>query len=347
MNAQVKKCRVIAALAPAVLVACSGAPPTTAVGPSALARLSTSVAAGWAAPARPDRRRSWISPKVSGKSTVLFVSDTGTDDVYMYEVPSLKLVGTITGFQQPQGECSDAKGDVWITDANAQTIYEVSHQGRLEQKLADSKGYPVGCAWNTNGDLAVMNIFGTDGAHGEVLVYPHHSKRPITYVNTQQYYYDFGGYDASGNLFFDGRSESGAFMLSELPSGAKSAQTIAINQRLYFPGMVQMSTASGNLLVGDQECGGSSRACVYQMTISGSTATVAGTVKLESATGSAVCDLVQGVEANGRIAGSDWEFCGYTKTSADLWPFPGGGKPSTENESTDTTPVGAALSTGG
>lgn len=315
------------------------------VAPAALARLSTSAAA-WELPTHPDRRPSWISPEVKGKAQLLFVSDAGTNDVYMYELPTLKLVGTITGFAQPQGECADTKGDVWITDTTAQTIYEVSHEGRLENTLTDSSGYPDACAWDAkSGSVAVMNLFDEDGATGGVLVYPSGSKLPTAYTNPRQYYYNFGGYDGSGNLFFDGRSESGSFILSELPAGADSAKTIKITGgKMYFPGMVQWDTSSSELLVGDQECRNAYAACVYQLTITSNGGAIAGSTKLETAAGGPVCDLVQGVEANGEILGSDNEFCGYSASSTDLWPYPSGGKPTADNASTDATPVGAALS---
>ena len=326
------------------LVGCGDAA-TPSTGAVAAMGLSTSAAVRTVT-AHPDRGRSWISPDAKAKR-LLFVSDAGTDDVYMYLLPTLKLVGTITGFVQPQGECADTKGNVWITDTNAQTIYEVSHQGRLENSLVDPNGYPVGCAWNPkNGDLAVMNLFGIEGGQGSVLVYPSGSKSPTEYANPKQYYYNFGGYDNSGNLFFDGR-ERGAFVLSELSAGAKSAKTVTVTGgEVYFPGMVQWETSSSKLLVGDQDCGGVDAACVYQLTISGSGATITGSTKLENGEGGPVCDLVQGVETNGEILGSDFEFCGYTASTTEAWPYPAGGKPSVENSQTDNTPVGAALSIG-
>lgn len=304
---------------------------------------STSVAR-LAITAHPDQRRSWISPDAKAKQ-LLFVSDAGTDDVYMYLLPQLKLVGTITGFVQPQGECADSKGDVWITDTNAQTIYELSHQGRLVTSLPDPNGYPVGCAWNPkNGDLAVMNLFGLNGSRGGVLVYPKGSKAAVGYANPKQYYYDFGGYDGSGNLFFDGR-ERGAMVLSELAAGAKAAKTVAITGgTIGFPGMVQWETSSGQLLVGDQECGGANASCVYRLKLSKSGATIVGTTKLESSAGGPVCDLVQGIEADNEIMGSDFDFCGYSPSTTETWPYPDGGTPSAENATTDNTPIGAALS---
>ena len=328
------------------LAGCAGASTWTAGGVTAPPQRSTSAAVRPPSAFHRDLRPSWISPQAKKKKQLLFVSDAGTGDVYMYAVPSLELVGTITGFSQPQGECSDSKGDVWITDTNAQTIYEVSHEGRFENKLSDPNAYPDGCAWNPkNGDIAVMNLFGLSGAPGSVLVYPHGTGVPTTYTNPKQYYYNFGGYDSSGNLYFDGRGEQGNFMLSKLAAGAKSAASLMVSGgKIYFPGMVQWQLSSGELLVGDQECGNASAACVYRLTLSGSSAHITGATKLANSSGGHVCDLVQGVVETNEILGSDYEFCGYSPSTTDVWPYPTGGKPSAQNATTDSVPVGAALS---
>lgn len=337
----------IAPVAALALTGCGGVMNGAPTASSEAFLRSTSIAAHPGI-SHPDRSVSWMSDEAKAKSEqLLFVSDAGSDDVYIYKLPDLTLVGTITGFAQPQGECTGVDGAVWITDTNAQTIYEVSHQGRLENTLSDTNGYPVGCAWNPKtGKIAVTNLFATDGAQGGVLV-NQGSSSWLRYTNPNQYYYNFAGYDNAGNLFFDGRTASGAFILSELTTGAKSAVTVTISgAKLHFPGMVQWDSLNNELLVGDQECGNVNAACVYSLTISGSTATVAQTTKLANASGGKVCDLVQGVELNNEILGSDYEFCGYTASTTEGWTYPAGGKPSHENGNTDSVPVGAAISIG-
>ena len=239
-----------AVLVSLALAACSGSASPPATSAAAPDRLSTSIARR-PAPAHPDRRGSRISPELARtKSPVLFVSDSGTSDVYIYSLPTLKVIGTVTGFSQPQGECSDTKGNVWVTDTIAQIIYELNHHGRLENELADTGGYPAACAWDpTTGNVAVMNIFGTGSSNGAVLIYSKGSQIG-QYHNPQQYFYNFGGYDANGNLFFDGRDDNGDFMLSELARGAKSPQTLSVSGgTIYFPGMVQWIATKHDLLV--------------------------------------------------------------------------------------------------
>lgn len=295
---------------------------------------------------RPDRSKTWISSEIArAKTELLFVSDSATSDVYIYTIPSLKVVGTITGFSQPQGECSDAKGDVWVTDTNGQIVYELSHHGQLISQISDSSN-PAACAWDsTTGNLAVMNIFGTGSTSGGVLVYPKGSRAPTLYQNPAQYYYNFGDYDRSGNLYFDGRDQNGNFMLSELPKGASSAHTIALTGgTIYFPGMVEWDVAKNALIVGDQSCDGSYASCLYLVKITKNGGTIGTQTKLQTAAGSPVCDLVQGAISGSRLAGSDFDFCGSYASATYLWPYPGGGKAGSHNNSVVSEPVGAAIS---
>lgn len=298
----------------------------------------------------PDRRRSWISGELVRTHTpVLFVSDSGTADVYIYNLTTLKRIGTITGFDQPQGECSDNRGNVWITDTNGQVVYELSHQGRLENELVITGGYPDACAWDSKtGDLAVMEMFQVNSSGGAVLVYPKGSGYPKSYTNPGQYYYNFGSYDASGNLFFDGRDSNGNFMLSKLGKGSTSASTVKITHGvIYFPGMVQWDSVRNDLIVGDQACGNAYVSCVYRVTITQTSGRIDGKTRFENYAGGQVCDLIQGVELvqnSNQIAGSDYDFCGGPASATYLWPYTRGGAPTRYNKTVDSTPVGAAIS---
>ncbi len=329
------------ALLAAPLAACNATGPQT--GPGSV-RAATSLARG-SADFRPDRRKTWISPEVArAKTPFLFVSDADAGDVHIYQIPSLKKVATITGFFQPQGECSDTKGNVWVTDTGGGTVYELSHYGRLVNEIRDTSN-PVACAWDpSTGNLAVMNLFDSGSAGGEVLVYPNGSGTPAAYQNPDQYSYNFGGYDASGDLYFDGRDAEGGFMLSELPKGSASAHTVALTGgTIYFPGMVQW-TKKNALIVGDQSCGNAYASCLYTVKLSKDGATIGSQINLQTDAGGPVCDLVQGVVFGRRLAGSDFDFCGSSANETYLWPYPTGGKPASHNASAVSAPVGAAIS---
>jgi hypothetical protein len=59
---------------------------------------------------------SWMAPQAPKIRKPLYISDMSSDDVYVYNYKTGSLVGRLTGFYIPSGQCVDAKGDVWITD---------------------------------------------------------------------------------------------------------------------------------------------------------------------------------------------------------------------------------------
>lgn len=290
-----------------------------------------------------------ISPLMAQREAELskdwvFVSDPGTAEVYIYSISKLELVEIVTGFKQPEGECSDLKGDVYVTDGSGQTIYELEHSGKTLQSLSDPNGYPDGCAWDAKtGNLAVFNAIGTNSGSGAVLIYHHGRGTPNAYYNPKQFYYDFGGYDTAGNLFFDGRTAGNAFVLSELPVNAPQAKTVSIKGgEIHTPGMVQW--AANELVVGDQNCGNKGVSCLYELTVANYHATVHSQTQLSTPSGGQVCDLIQGIIWNKRLIGSDFDSCDTASSATYVWPYPSGGAPTGHARQKESQPYGAAIS---
>ncbi len=326
-------------------------PDTT--GPRALARtpIGPSTTAVRPVTAHHDVSPTFLSPEISKTEKVLFVTDSGTDDVYLFKVGTLKHLGTITGLDNPQGACSDDKGNVWIANYGAGNILEYSHEGVLENTLTDSTGIPAGCAWDpTTGNLAVTNLVDVSSESGAVLIYPHASGSPTAYRNPNEFSYYFVGYDTKGNLFFDGKNSSGTFMLSELPKGADKAHSLeVIGGTIYFPGTVEWYAAGNYLIVGDQLCGDTNAACLYHLSIAHNAGTIASKTSLKGYTGDNLCDLVQGTENGTQFLGSDYEHggssCVGTASTTYEWPFPAGKNPSLYSTGpTESGPIGAAVS---
>lgn len=295
---------------------------------------------------QPERRD---LPDAGKPAKRLFVSDPGTGDIYLYAVPSLKLVTILQGFARPQGECANDKGDVFVADGSANIIYELSYSGRTEAQLSDASGPPNGCAFDSKtGNLAVFDYIGKQSAAGAVLVYHHAAGSPNAYSNPNQFYYSFGGYDASGNLFFDGANAQGKFMLSELPAAAGSAHTLTISGgKIYSAGMVQWDSASGYLDVGDQKCGNTATSCLYQLKVSSKSATIVNKIALQNYAGAPLCDLEQGTIDDGELFGSDNDYCGSAASAAYGWHYPSGGAPKSYDKKNGSMPFGAAIAVNG
>jgi hypothetical protein len=214
--------------------------------------------------------------------------------------------------------------------------------------------FPASCAVNkATNDLAVTNIESTSGGPGSVMVFKNSTGTPTTYTNPSLYLYFFDGYDNKGNLFFDGMDSSRVVSyFAELPAGSSNTQLITLSgATLTVAGMIQWYNVGNYIALGDQACGGVSSACIYWITVSGSTGTNLGTTTLSNYTGGNVCDLAEGVIAgNGEryVAGSDYEVCGNTPTTANRWPYEAGGTPTNYtfvSTFSSTEPLGAAIST--
>ena len=290
-----------------------------------------------------DHHKSWVSPDVKKAPRLLFISDDSTYDVYIFTMPAMALKGTITGFSEPQGMCTDKSGNIWVTNTGTLQIIQLLRTGTVLNTLTDPTGYPVGCAVNmSNGDLAVTNIFNTSGA-GTIELYANASGTPTSLSNSNQYEYFFPTYDTSGNLYVDGFSNSGTWILSGCPAGSSSCHTLSVSGASpYFPGGLNWDRVGGNLIIGDQECGGNLESCQYTATVSGSSVTITATTILNDVNGHGG-DVDQGTLApfSKYFAGPLISF-GSATTSANRWSWPAG---TVTNYSTSVSyPIGSAIS---
>ena len=90
---------------------------------------------------------------------IFYISDWATDDVYAYSYPRATLIGKLTGFQKPYGQCADKVGDEWIAD------FDSFVDRRIRSRRHDSNrdaNYRTEIRWGAqsrpSGDLAVANF---------------------------------------------------------------------------------------------------------------------------------------------------------------------------------------------
>lgn len=233
-------------------------------------------------------RKSWIEPAARNTQYLLYVSNeaTGTVDVYAYKSQKGHMVGQLTGFQFPYGECQDGSGNVYITDFAASTIVEYAHGGTTPIKtLTDSYGYPIGCAVNPiTGDLAVSNYesAGT-GCMGGIVIYAGATGDGTNYVDQDFMYLFPPGYDPNGNLFVQGQPASGSSGLAELESGGTALVTVPMSGgTIYFPGGIQWD--GKYMAATDQSYQGGTTSGLYKISVIGAAATIVGSVELTDGT---------------------------------------------------------------
>jgi hypothetical protein len=286
-----------------------------------------------------------MSPDAKRENMLLYISDEVTDDVYVYAYRGGhrvgKLVGTLSGFNVPAGECVDKAGDVFVTNGQGQSITEYAHGGTTPvATLNDLPGeYPYACSIDpTTGNLAVTNLFSVYGS-GNIAIFPNATGTPTIYSGAAFGDMYYAAYDSSGNLFFDATpSGSGYFAFGELPQGGSSLETVTLDQSIGFPGGV--SWDGRYIAVGDQNS-----PAIYQFTVSGGAGTEVGSTQLTNASG--ILQFAtprKGANAkNSQASAVIGPSC--TANATGVWAYPGGGTP-TKMLAGSGCPVAAVVSKG-
>jgi hypothetical protein len=255
---------------------------------------------------QPDYQPSWMSPDAK-KQQLLYVSDQKTDDVYVYSYPNGKLVGTLTGFAAPYGQCTDKSGNVFITQFEASAVTEYAHGGTNPINTLDTPGVnPVGCSVDPKtGDLAVADFI-SDNYPGGILVFPHATGTPKAYQAPGMYYYFPPAYDDRGNLFVEVEGpSSGGTVVMELPRGSGTLKALYLDVTIHFPGGVQWDGRHVDLV--DQSFSASAGSGIYQVNIKGKFGTMTGEFALPGSCG--FSDVVQPWVQGSKIVGPD-TYCG-------------------------------------
>ncbi|HEY1882086.1 MAG TPA: hypothetical protein VGG51_03470 [Candidatus Cybelea sp.] len=132
------------------------------------------------------------------KQDLIYVAN-GNNEVTVYSYSSQQLVGVLTQFTKPEGECVDGEGNVYITDASANRILEFAHGGAKPIKTYDdSPDSPYACAIDpVSGNLAVAN---DDGSSGNIAIWSKSSGQRTTYSDSALGVFQGCAYDSNGNL---------------------------------------------------------------------------------------------------------------------------------------------------
>ena len=329
----------------AILAACGGAyqgPPTPS-GP-----LNTSGAARSATAAHHrDHGSSWIAPGAAAND-LLYISNYDQDSVVVYSYPQDKVVGTLTGFAEPDGLCADKKGDVWIVnneEAVGYGIVEYKHGGTKPiATVADPGQFAVACSVDsTTGNLAVTNLAAYGSGPGSVALYPHAKGSATFYSVPKMDGVYFCGYDDKGNLFVDGKGKQG-FRFAELPKGKKTFTNITLKgDKINFPGDVVWD--GKYVAVGDQQyqiVGSPPEydSAIYRTT--GAGGKTVGTTVLGNS------NDVAGFLIDGKtVIGADLSPYSYPEpNNVPFYNYPAGGKPIKVLSKGMSQPHGVALSVG-
>jgi hypothetical protein len=274
---------------------------------------------------------------LTGKGLLYVIDSFGrTVDVYTY--PQQQPVEQLTGFQEPDGLCADASGDVFVADARAYDIVEYAHGGSTPiATLADADSSPGGCAVNPKtGDLAVANeeVWGNHFGWGNVAIYKHGHGKPKLYADYSAVgfidSYESCAYDENGNLYVSGYNSNGNG-LAELPNGTTTFTNITLNKFFFSWGGVQWDGKYLALQRYDRD-----KNVIYRVAISGRKGTIVATVPTRGPRfiGGYFIDGDTVIVPNGR----------RRVNQVGTWSYPGGGNAKTEFKVPGTWFIAAVVS---
>jgi hypothetical protein len=256
-----------------------------------------------------------IVPDHHGKKKFEYIFNYYETYASIFDYPkSVNQIGTING-DGGQG-CTNVlygygKSIFWNIGGNTQiTEYKVPETPIKTLTVAYT--FPSSCAMNTSGDLAVGILYGTStgGSGGQVVIFKNGSGSGTVHTTPLDEEF-FDGYDNQGNLFADGfTGDRSGFALVELPKGSSKFQTITTSNPVEFPGSVQWDGTY--LTVFDQDTNQ-----FYQYTVSGTKATLKGSVQLSGSGDCAQTWIVKGLV-----------YCGDAGNgNGEVFKYPAGGSP--------------------
>ncbi len=216
---------------------------------------------------------SWMAPGASGRN-LLYVADPGIGAVvvYTYLPGPIGFVGLLSGASSPEGECVDAAQNLWVT-GSYDVLFEYPHGATSPSAILSDPLGATSCSVDPmTGNLATVNGSVSD----EIAIFKHAQGPPKVIADAAFHQVNACAYDASGNLFVDGLSNSETFTFAELVKGARHFRPIVLNQTFSEPGDVRWD---GKYVVVDDPRG----AVLYRFSISGGTGTEVGSTPINGA----------------------------------------------------------------
>jgi hypothetical protein len=197
-----------------------------------------------------------------GNGEVQYISNYYNTALLEFDYPKGESsIGSISGVGG--GLCTKGARTFWV--ATGSEVAEFKAGGTKPIRVLKAGG--ASCAIDsTSGNLAALT-------GGGVIIFRHAHGKGKVYGGSGLSEAFFDGYDGSGNLFIDGFNSSNGVELLELPKGSSTFKVIRTSNTVGFPGSVQWDGTY--LTVFDQLAN-----AAYQYTVSGTSATLEGTVQL-------------------------------------------------------------------
>jgi DNA-binding beta-propeller fold protein YncE len=258
-------------------------------------------------------------PLSSSGGDLLYVSEYGESELQIYSYPQIKLLQTIKNVvYYPDGECTDAAGDVYVANAARDDVSEFAHGGTSPiATFVDKHRHPVTCSVDpATGKLAVTEYGYDNSIRDSIAIYSSPIDKPTQYFDPL-FIYISCAYDPEGDLFVDGYDDSRRFRLVELPVGTTKFKKIALDKR---------PKVAGNLMWdGTYMTVSDHNRTIYRFSISGRRGVLVGTTTIQGIRrGLSLYSIEGGTLIVADVVAPDSMF---GKGSLKFYNYPAGGPP--------------------
>ncbi|MBV8067580.1 MAG: hypothetical protein JO113_06365 [Candidatus Eremiobacteraeota bacterium] len=200
------------------------------------------------------------------RADLIYVADDFTRTVYVFTYPRGQWLQELTGFSQPAGECTDAAGDVFVTDDRysnqSSVVVEYRHGGKDPIATLTTPSTPYGCSVDPiTGNLAVVE-------YNDVAIYRAARGTPKVFTDSDTTRMYYCVYDAAGNLYVSGGGPSSGRqpIFAVMHRGVRSFTNFSVDATFRYP-RVPIVWDGRYLAVGDYESWDGSYP-VYQVKLS-------------------------------------------------------------------------------
>ncbi len=216
------------------------------------------------------------------RQTLLYTSSIVTNLVSIFAYPKGTPAGSLSGFEEPLGLCTNAAGDVFVVDGKAQNIVRFAHGGSSPiDTLDDAGNEPYGCAVNVkNGDLAVAGGFPDHGVVANVALYRKGTGSPTILTDSEFALFYWCTYDDRGDIFLEG-SYGGTGGIAELPHGSSQFARLSVDTS-FGPGGAVLWDGRYLVVADNPAPKKHGSMTLYQFHVSGTTATLVNTIRLNT-----------------------------------------------------------------
>jgi hypothetical protein len=250
------------------------------------------------------------------RDNLLYLSDPYSSAVHVFSYPAVREVGMLVVDGDPEGECVDNAGDVWVVRFLSHSAVEYRHgETSISGSVSTGTDSPWSCAVDPiTGNLAVTTNHAID-------LYQSAKGDPTAYASPRDGGYESCTYDESGNLF----AATSLDFIAELPKGSSQMIDLRLSFSIY-PHNIQWDQQHRYLAISNSRYGRTDATSIYRVAVFGKAGNLVGiTVLKQSKNNDPPQYWIEGSHILGTTLVERKH--GHLEKRIDSWPYPAGGKP--------------------